>query len=382
MYKALSAVLALSLWAGVGYAQSAPPAPTQTIKSQNILNLLPDAASAPGYDKQSNAERNNVQSGNNGPFWRDVGAGVAGRSSLPKSEAPEAGVLIQPKVQYPGSSVTSAGEAWRQVRNNWIIPYGGALLLIILGALLLFYMGKGPMKLKHARSGRKVQRFTVFERSAHWTNAITFCILAISGLVMAFGKFFILPVIGSSLFGWLTYALKNLHNFAGPVFAVSLLIVFITFMRDNMPAKGDVNWLVKVGGMFSGEHVESGRFNAGEKVIFWAGVFFMGVLVVLSGLALDHLLPGVDTERSTMQIASMIHGVSTTLMMVMFALHIYLGTVGVEGAYEGMRTGYVDETWAKEHHDLWLDDIKAGRIPAHRGGPASAPPSSSATAHV
>jgi formate dehydrogenase subunit gamma len=378
MYKALSVFLGLVLASSACLAQA--PAHAEPIKSQNILNLQPDADTAPGYAKQTNGQRALVQSGNNAPMWRDVGAGVAGRSSLPKTQAPEAGVLIQPKAQYPGSRVTSAGEAWRQVRNQWIIPYGGALLLIALGGLVLFYLGKGPMKLKHARSGRKVQRFTAFERAAHWANAIAFVILAVSGAVMAFGKFFILPVIGSTLFGWLTYALKNAHNFAGPLFAVSLFIVFVTFMRDNMPSKGDLAWLMKGGGMFSGEHVSSGRFNAGEKVIFWCGVLTLGVIVVLSGLALDHLLPGVDTSRSTMQIANMVHGVATVLMMAMFALHIYLGTVGVEGAYEGMRTGYVDETWAKEHHDLWLDDIKSGRIPAQRGGAASAPPS--ATAHV
>lgn len=366
MIKALSAVVALSVWAGVALAQA--PAPSQPIKSQNILNLLPDATTAPGYQQQTNDQRDRVQPGNNAPLWRDAGAGVAGYSSLPDREA---GVLIQPRVQYPGSSVTSAGEAWRQVRNDWIIPYGGALLLIILGALLITHVGKGPMKIRGGRSGRKVHRFTAFERSAHWTNAITFCLLAISGIVMAFGKMFLLPVMGSTLFGWLSYALKNVHNFAGPVFAVSLLIVFLTFMRDNMPSKGDLAWLAKGGGFFSGAHVPSGRFNAGEKVIFWGGVFLMGTLVILSGLALDHLLPGIEETRSNMQIASMVHGVSTVLMMTMFALHIYLGTIGVEGAYEGMRHGYVDEAWAKEHHDLWLEDIKAGRIPAERGGSAS-----------
>lgn len=362
MLKALSAVLALSLWAGSAIAQA--PAPAQPIKSQNILNLLPDASTSPGYQQQTNQQRDRVQPGNNAPLWRDAGAGVAGFSSLP---APEAGVLIQPRVQYPGSSVTSAGEAWRQVRNDWIIPYGGALILIILGALLITHLGKGPMKIRGGRNGRKIHRFNAFERSAHWTNAISFCLLAISGIVMAFGKSFLLPVLGSTLFGWLSYALKNVHNFVGPVFAVSLLIVFLTFMRDNMPSKGDMAWLAKGGGFFSGAHVSSGRFNAGEKVIFWIGVFFLGALVVLSGLALDHLLPGIEESRQNMQIASMIHGVTTVLMMTMFALHIYLGTVGVEGAYEGMRHGYVDEAWAKEHHDLWLDDVKAGRVGSQAG---------------
>jgi len=172
--------------------------------------------------------------------------------------------------------------------------------------------------------------------------------------------------MGLSLFGWLTYLLKNAHNFAGPVFAVSLLIVIITFVRDNLPVKGDLNWILKGGGMLGGDEVKSGRFNAGEKVVFWGGVFLLGLIVLGSGLVMDKLIPGLVYERSTMQLAHMVHSVSNILMVVMFMAHIYLGTVGTEGAYEGMKTGYVDETWAKEHHALWLDDIKSGKIPAQR----------------
>ena len=173
--------------------------------------------------------------------------------------------LIQPFVQYPGSRLTNAGEAWREVRNQWLIPYGGSLLLIALGALALFYWRKGTIELHGAETGRQIERFTPFERSAHWANAIAFVALAVSGIVMAFGKFFIQPVIGNALFGWLTYLLKNMHNFAGPVFAVSLVIVIITFVRDNFPSKGDMVWLLKGGGLITGKELPSGRFNAGEK---------------------------------------------------------------------------------------------------------------------
>jgi formate dehydrogenase subunit gamma len=336
------------------------------IKSQNIMEVRPDADLEPGYAAQSNAERNKVQPGNNAPFWRQVGAGVNGTSTLPLSEAPEAGNLIQPFVQYPGSSLTTAGEAWRQVRNNWIIPYGGALLLLVVVAIGLYYKAKGSIALHGAETGKKIERFTYFERAAHWTNAITFVILAVSGIIMAFGKFFLHPVIGATLFGWLTYALKNAHNFAGPVFAVSLLVVLGTFLKDNLPKKEDITWLLKGGGMFSGHEPTSHRFNAGEKAVFWGGVFFLGLIVVSSGLVLDKLVPGLIYERSTMQIANMIHGIAAVLMMALFLGHIYMGTIGMKGAYEGMSTGYVDETWAKEHHGLWYDDIKAGKIPAQR----------------
>lgn len=352
------------------------------VKSANIFQIAPGADADPKYKDQSNAERAQVQPGNNAPMWRAVGQGVSGYTSLPKSEAPEAGNLIQPFVQYPGSRLASAGESWRQVRNNLIIPYGGALLLIALGAVALFYMGKGTMELHGQETGRKIERFTPFERSAHWSNAIAFCSLAISGVVIAYGKYFLLPIIGASLFGWVTYALKNLHNFAGPLFAVSLVVVFFTFLKDNMPSKDDMVWLLKGGGLFSGTEVPSHRFNAGEKVVFWGGVLFLGVIVVASGLVLDMLIPGLIYERSTMQIANMIHGVATLLMMAMFIGHIYMGTIGMRGAYKAMREGYVDETWAKEHHELWYNDIKAGKIPTQRSNVGSVPAAPASTASV
>jgi formate dehydrogenase subunit gamma len=342
------------------------PASASGIQSANIMDIKPEASLEPGYAKQSNAERGKVQPGNNAPMWRQVGAGVEGFTSYPKDTAPEAGILIQPFTQYPGSRLTNAGEAWRQVRNGLIIPYGGALLLIVLGGLGLYYWRLGAVKLDDAPTGRKIERFTPFERSAHWANAIAFSILAISGLVMAFGQYFLMPIIGKALFGYLAYILKNAHNFAGPVFAVSLIIVIFTFVRDNMPAKGDLNWLLKGGGLFSKEHIKAARFNAGEKVMFWGGAFLLGIIVIGSGLVMDKLIPGLSYDRSMMQISHMVHAVATVLMMVVFIGHIYLGTIGTEGTYQGMKTGYVDENWAKHHHELWLDDVNAGKIPRDR----------------
>jgi len=369
------AFAALGVWAQTPAAVTpAPTAQAETslgVKSANVFQLAPGADADAKYKDQTNAERGQVQPGNNAPMWRAVGQGVSGYTSLPKSQAPEAGNLIQPFVQYPGSRLASAGESWRQVRNNIIIPYGAALLLIAVGAMALFYFSKGTMELHGQETGRKIERFTPFERSAHWSNAIAFCALAISGIVMAYGKFFLLPIIGSTLFGWLSFALKNIHNFAGPLFAVSLVIVFVTFLKDNLPSKEDLVWLAKGGGLFSGTEVPSHRFNAGEKVVFWGGVLFLGLIVVGSGLVLDMLIPGLIYERGTMQIAAMIHGVAALFMMAMFIGHIYMGTIGMRGAYKAMREGYVDETWAKEHHELWYNDVKSGKIPAQRSVPAS-----------
>lgn len=331
--------------------------------------------------EENNAQRAKTQPGNNAPFWRQVreSGHREGYTSLP---GPEMGTLMQEFTQYPGSRLTTAGEAWRQVRNYWIIPYGGALLLIVAFAIALFHWRKGPLGHHDADSGRVIERFTPFERAAHWSNAIAFVVLAVSGLVMAFGKFILLPLMGATLFGWLTYVLKTAHNFAGPLFAVSLAIVFFTFLRDEIPRRGDMLWLRKGGGMLSGDEVPSHRFNAGEKVVFWAGVVVLGAISVGSGLVLDKVIPGLDYTRGNMQVAHMVHGVATILMMVLLIGHIYLGTVGVRGAYKGMRSGYVDEGWAREHHALWYADVKEGKIPALRSQDAREAASAKPAAQV
>jgi formate dehydrogenase subunit gamma len=329
------------------------------------------SAAAPTAAPTSTASTSSAPADNKSTVWRAVrdSGTVAGYSSLPGAEK---GVLIQSQVQYPGARRTTAGEAWRQVRNQWIIPYGGSLLLILAVAIALFYWRKGALGGHEPDTGRMVERFTPLERSAHWLNAIAFVVLAVSGLVMAFGKFVLLPVLGHTLFGWLTFVLKNAHNFAGPLFAVSLLIVIVTFARDNLPRKGDLSWLLKGGGLLGSEEVPSHRYNAGEKVVFWGGVFALGLVVVASGLVLDDVVPGFSGLRGDMQIANMVHGTATVLMMAMFMGHIYIGTIGMKGAYDGMRTGYVDEGWAREHHALWYDDIKSGKIPAQRSTPVAA----------
>jgi formate dehydrogenase subunit gamma len=371
----LVAVLAA---AGQVQAQQAPQAaptaaPAAAPTADAPRGAPPAGFVAPAEPKpdENNAARAKTQPGNNAPFWRAVrdSGTQPGTTSLPGAEK---GILIQGFTQYPGSAYTTAGEAWRQVRNRWIIPYGGALLSIVVLAIGLFYWRKGPLGGHVADTGRKIERFTPFERAAHWSNAIAFVVLAVSGIVMAFGKYFLLPVLGSTLFGWLSYALKTAHNFVGPLFVVSLVVVFITFVRDNLPAKGDWTWLRRGGGLLGEHEVPSHRFNAGEKVLFWGGVFFLGLLVAASGLVLDKLVPGLGDTRAQMQVAHMVHAVASVLMMTLFIGHIYIGSVGMKGAYQSMRTGYVDEGWAKEHHEWWYDDVKAGKIPAQRSTPRDA----------
>jgi formate dehydrogenase subunit gamma len=368
------ALLAALMFAtGAALAQSPAAVPEPGAKGP------PTGFVAPAEPKpdETEAQRAKSQPGNNAPFWRGVreSGNQAGVVNLPGAEQ---GVLIQPFVQYPGSRLTSAGEAWRQVRDRWILPYGGALLVIVLLALAIFYWGKGPLGKARNDGTPMIERFTPFERAAHWTNASAFVVLAVSGVVMAFGKFFLLPVIGSTLFGWLAYALKNAHNFVGPLFAVSLLIVIVTFIRSNLPAKGDLRWLSRMGGMMGEHEVPSHRFNAGEKVVFWFGAFVLGLVSVGSGLFMDKLIPGLAYLRTDMQVAHMIHAVAAVLIVVVFMAHIYLGTIGTRGAFRGMKTGYVDADWAAEHHELWYDDVKAGKIPAQRS--AEVPPALNAAA--
>jgi formate dehydrogenase subunit gamma len=368
MNKIIVSGLLLMLIAGGSLAEEKPslPAASGAIVGQNIFEVKPDASAEPAYNAHTNAERAKVQPGNNAPMWRQVGSGVTGYSSLPKSQAPEAGNLIQPFVQYPGSRLTNAGEAWRQTRNNWLIPYGGALIAISFLALAIMFFTKGPLGTDYPASSQKIERFTAFERAAHWANAFAFVALAVSGLTMAFGKFIVLPVIGPTLFGWLTYLLKNVHNFIGPLFAVSLLIVIITFVKDNVANAADLNWLLKAGGMLGDRQVPSHRFNAAEKGVFWWAVTIPGLVVVASGFVLDQLVPGLSFLRSDMQIASMVHSVMAFWITMVLMGHIYMGTIGTRGALEGMKTGYVTEGWAQEHHELWFNDVKSGKISAHR----------------
>lgn len=341
----------LSLLAPPAMAQNADPAKAApAVESVDIL-------------KQNQAERTRDQPGNAAPTWRQITDGQKHYSSLPD---PEAGVLIQAKAQFPGQDrATTAGEAWRQYRNGPLMQIGGWLLIVAAVICAGVYFIKGPIKLSEPRTGRLIERFTSVERITHWTVAISFVTLAISGLIMLFGKYILLPVFGYTLFGWFAYLLKNIHNFVGPVFAVSIIVFFVIYVKDNLPAASDAKWLAKLGGVVGG-HASAGRFNAGEKIWFWGGLVVLGLIVSASGLVLDMLMPGVEFTRGNMQIANIIHLLGTTLMAAMAIPHIYLGTVGTEGAYEGMRTGYVDDAWAKMHHDLWYDQVQSGEIPRVR----------------
>lgn len=294
---------------------------------------------------QQQAERQQTQPGNNAPVWREV---RSGDSFFTTNRGPEAGVLIQ-----------SEGNTWRHLRNGPVTLYGGILLVAVVAAILIFYKIKGPLTLHDQPTGRLIERFPRYERVVHWLTAGSFVILALTGLAMLFGKHVVIPVIGHSLFGYLMVLGKNVHNFIGPLFAASMLAMIAIWARDNVWHNIDALWIRKAGGLLTGEHVPSGRFNFGEKTWFWIGVTILGLTVVISGFVMN--FPNFGQTRNDMQIANVIHAVSAIVMLLLSFGHIYMGTIGAHGAFDSMKTGYVDETWAKEHHEQWYNDVKAGK---------------------
>jgi formate dehydrogenase subunit gamma len=298
-----------------------------------------------------------VQPGNNAPVWRAIQSGTPNATTI---EGRETDVLIQGPARYLGQdNVSTAGEAWRLFRNGPVTFYGGALVVLTLAPILAFYLWNGPVKVHEPPTGRSMHRFGIVERIVHWTTAISFCVLAVTGLTMLFGKYLLLPVTGYTLFGWLAGAFKVFHNFVAPLFIVSVFAMVLLFAWDNVPRLYDLRWLARTWAVMTrGEHVPTGRFNAGEKVWFWLGVVGLTIAVSWSGLIL--LFPNFDQTRAAMQDAWSVHAIAAILYAALSLGHIYLGTIGLEGSYAAMRKGYVDEAWAREHHEYWYREVKAG----------------------
>jgi formate dehydrogenase subunit gamma len=330
------------------------------------------AQPAPAADESKAQQQRTVdQPGNNAPVWREVKSGQPNYTSIPGREV---GVLVQQQARFPGQdNMTTAGEAWRQFRNGPITFYGGWLVVLVGAVIAAIYFAMGPIKLHDKPTGRTMERFTLAERWAHWVMAISFCVLGVSGLIMMFGKFVLLPVMPHLLFAWLTALAKNLHNFVAPLFIVSLLVFIVMYIKDNLPEKGDLSWIANGWKMFKGEHLPSGRFNAGEKAWFWGGVVVLCLIISVSGIVM--LFPNIAAFelRSTFQQASVVHAIAAVLVIAAALGHIYMGTVGVEGAYGNMRDGVTDETWAKEHHQYWYEDVKSGKVAAKSAAKPGAP---------
>lgn len=278
-------------------------------------------------------------------YWRAVRGGEAGYSAI---KGVEKNVLIQ-----------SEGENWRRLRNGAVATIGGYLVLISLITIFLYHLKSGGMKLENGRSGMTITRWSIFDRIIHWSTASLFILLAITGLSMMFGRYLLIPVLGGDGFAAYASFAILVHNYLGPLFVAVLVILILSWIKHNVIDENDIKWFKAGGGGIIGDqHVSCGRFNGGEKVWFWI-VTLVGLSVGISGLILD--FPNFEQVRSTMQTASLVHGALSVIWIAIAFGHIYIGTIGSEGSLDGMVTGEVDENWAKQHHDLWYDEVKNGK---------------------
>jgi len=268
---------------------------------------------------------------------------------------PRARVLIQP-----------AGRVWDHFHEVTLLWVGAIAILGTLAALAAAYLILGRLRISAGRSGRKVLRFKAVERFAHWLTAASFVVLGITGLNITFGKHLLLPLIGYDAFSTFSEVAKYAHNFTSFAFVVGLVLIIAIFFKDNIPDKTDIEWFRQGGGFIKSKHAPARRFNAGEKLVFW-GALGAGILVSVSGFLL--LFPFYVTDIAGMQVAQVVHAVIAVLFVALILGHIYIGTLGMEGAFEAMWTGEVDYNWAKEHHDLWLEEKLA-----KRGATASSTP--------
>ena len=282
---------------------------------------------------------------------------IQGRVSIPDQRS---GVLEQP-----------AGRDWREFRNVTLRWIGGIAIIGMLAVLVIFYLSRGMVRLESGRSGRSIVRFTAFERFVHWMTATCFIILAVSGLNITFGRPLLLPLIGFEAFSeWSQWA-KYAHNYLSFPFTIGVVLIFLIWIAGNIPNKLDIDWLKRGGGMIGHDHPPAYRFNAGQKAIYWIVVVGGGAVAVTGyQLMFPFYLSGIEG----MQVAQIVHSVVSVLFVAAMLAHIYIGTIGMEGAFEAMGSGTVDVNWAKEHHSLWLEEQNA-RTGANdaRSQPAATP---------
>lgn len=317
-------------------------------------------------------------------MWRSIRKGIEGTVSIPDKNA---AILVQ-----------SEGDNWRAIKNGPIVQWGAWAMLGMVVLLGLFYLLRGRVRLEGGYSGKTVVRFAEIERIAHWLLAVSFIILAITGLNITYGKLFLMPVIGKPAFAAITSAGKWLHNYVAFAFMVGLVMIVVLWIKDNFPNRYDLLWIAKGGGMFTkGSHPPAKKFNAGQKIVFWL-VILGGISISMSGIAL--MFPfqtsmfgktfaflnlfGFDfaTDLAPIyeqQLATAWHAIMALFLVVVILAHIYIGTLGMEGAFDAMGSGEVDVNWAKEHHSIWAKEVvgassKSKARSGKAGGKARAAP--------
>jgi formate dehydrogenase subunit gamma len=262
---------------------------------------------------------------------------IQGRIDIPDVKA---SVLMQPM-----------GRTWDYF-HEVLLHWGAALVIVgMLAVLALAYLIMGRLRIEAGRSGQTIVRFKAFERFSHWLTAVSFVLLGLTGLNITFGKVLLRPLVGPDLFSDISQIAKYVHNFTSFAFVAGLALITVLFFRDNIFKKVDIDWVKQGGGFIKSKHAPAGRFNLGEKMVYWLSVA-AGLLVSASGFVL--LFPFYGTNIADMQIAQVVHAVIAILFIALILGHIYIGTLGMEGAFEAMGTGEVDINWAREHHDRWL----------------------------
>ncbi len=270
-------------------------------------------------------------------LWRQVRRGVTGTVSIPDKKA---GVLVQ-----------SEGDNWRAIHNGPVSVFGGWALLVVVVVLAIFFAHRGRIRIESGFSGRVVRRFTDIEVFTHWLTASSFVVLGLTGLNVLYGKFVLMPIIGADAFSALALWGKYAHNFLAIPFMVGLVMMVVLWIRHNFWDRYDLGWLAQAGGLFTkGVHPPAGRFNFGQKFIFWA-VTIGGVVISATGISL--MTPFSFGDIQAMQLTQVIHSVTALVLIVIMIGHIYIGSLGMEGAFDAMSTGQVDENWAREHHSAW-----------------------------
>lgn len=322
----------------------------------------------------------------------DSAAGMAGQlGTLGGSSDPE----LWRALRYGSADITvssgglpatvlmqDGGMKWLQFRQGPLREYGGYLLIGMIVLLAIFYLLRGKIRIDGEITGRKLLRFTSIERFGHWLLAGSFILLALTGLISLFGRVALIPLFGHELFSPLAIASKWVHNNVSWAFMIGLVMIFVMWVLHNLPAREDINWILKGGGILGGGHPPAKKFNAGQKLIFWSVIVF-GVSISVSGLSLlfPFELPmfaptfaklnalglpelvGLDPLRTSlapheeMQFAQMWHAILAFVLMAIIIAHIYIGSVGMEGAFDAMGTGEVEEQWAKEHHSIWAEEV-------------------------
>lgn len=334
--------------------------------AQSNPNVRPPGAPLPGAAPTAKAPLPGADRGNifDTEMWTQIRRSVQGKVSIPDGKA---GLLIQ-----------SDGWLWEKWRNGPMPIYAGYAMLAVVGLLFLFLLIRGRIRVDSGLSGETIVRFDTVERMAHWLLAVSFIVLALSGLNMFYGKSLLIPLIGKPAFAGLTYWGKWLHNYVAFAFMAGLAMTFLLWVAQNFPNRHDIIWLLKGGGMLTkNTHPPAKKFNAGQKILFWL-VMLGGVSISLSGIALmfpfqitlfadtfailngvGATLPTALTPIQEAQYAVQWHGIIAVFLVCVILGHIYIGTIGMQGAFDAMGSGEVDVNWAKEHHSIWAEEVMA-----------------------